>query len=56
MATYLPTVQRRKRTEDQASPILLIGSRADKHDFGISTKDWDLNIPHSTLLTLMERM
>jgi hypothetical protein len=54
MATYLPTVQRRKHTEEQASPILLIGSRADSHDFGISTKDWDLIIPHSTLITLMQ--
>lgn len=49
-------VKHRKTVEDQASPILVIGSRAFEGNFATSSKDWDLIIPHSSLVTFVDRM
>lgn len=48
-------VQHRKQLEDKAQPILLMGSRAFSSDFNFSDKDWDLVVPHQTLITLIKR-
>jgi hypothetical protein len=37
--------------EENAKPLQLIGSRAFENNFEISSKDWDVIIPHSTLLS-----